>query len=52
MLTELTAKKYNVPCICVDIKKHNHENKILFNLRKYNISFICLAGYMKLISKI
>ena len=45
------AKKYNVPYLFVNTKKHNYENKILFNLRKYNISFICLAGYMKLISK-
>ena len=28
-----------------------YENKILFNLKKYNISFICLAGFMKIISK-
>ena len=29
----------------------NYENKILLNLKKYKISFICLAGYMKIISK-
>ena len=35
------------------IRKHqikNYENKILKNLKKYNISFICLAGYMRIIS--
>ena len=31
-------------------KKKNYENKILFNLKKHKISFICLAGYMKIIS--
>ena len=44
------AKKNKVPYILVDDKKKNCENKILFNLKKYNISFICLAGYMKIIS--
>ena len=32
------------------IQRRNYENKILFNLKKYKISFICLAGYMKIIS--
>ena len=44
------AKQHKVPYIFVNSKIHNHENKILFSLRKYNISFICLAGYMKIIS--
>ena len=33
------------------LKKKNYENKILLNLKKYKISFICLAGFMKIISK-
>ena len=31
-------------------KIKNFENKILFHLKKHKISFICLAGYMKIIS--
>ena len=45
------AKKHNVPYILVNTKIKNHENKILLNLKKYKISFICLAGYMKIISR-
>ena len=29
----------------------NYENKILLYLKKYKISFICLAGYMRIVSK-
>ncbi len=46
------AQKYNIPYILINTKIKNYENKILFNLRKYKISFICLAGYMKIISSI
>tara|TARA_B100001057_G_scaffold350704_1_gene352206 strand:- start:786 stop:1349 length:564 start_codon:yes stop_codon:yes gene_type:complete len=45
------AKKYKIPFIFVNTKFKNDENKILYNLKKYKISFICLAGYMKIISK-
>ncbi len=44
------AKKYKIPYIFVNTKIKNYENKILLNLRKYKIKFICLAGYMKIIS--
>ena len=44
------AKKFNIPYIYIDTQRRNYENKILFNLRKHKISFICLAGYMKIIS--
>ena len=44
------AKKYNIPYIFISTKARNNENKILLNLRKHRISFICLAGYMKIIS--
>ena len=44
------AKKYKIPYIYINTKIKNYENKILLNLRKYNISFICLAGYMKIVS--
>ena len=46
------AKKFNIPYICIDTKSQFFENKILFNLKKYKISFICLAGYMKIVSNI
>ena len=45
------AKKYCIPYILINTNLRNYENKILFNLKKYKISFICLAGYMKIISK-
>ena len=43
------AKKYKIPFFFINTKLQNYENKILLNFRKYNISFICLAGYMKII---
>ena len=45
------AKKFQIPYIFIDTKIKNYENKILLNLKKFNISFICLAGFMKIISK-
>mgnify|MGYP001470015544 CR=1 FL=1 len=44
------ARKFKIPYIFIDTKFKNHENKVLLNLKKYKISFICLAGYMKIIS--
>ena len=44
-------KKYNIPHFYIDARKKNYENKVLFYLKKYKISLICLAGYMKIISK-
>ena len=44
------AKKYNVPYVFINTKVDSYENKILLNLKKYKISFICLAGYMKILS--
>ena len=44
------AKKYKIPCILIDTKIRNYEFKILKCLKKYRIEFICLAGYMKIIS--
>ena len=45
------AKKFKIPYIFIDTKFKNYENKILLNLKRYKISFICLAGFMKIISK-
>ena len=44
------AKKYNIPFIYINTKLKNYESKILLNFKKHKISFICLAGYMKIIS--
>ena len=44
------AKKNKVPYIFVDTKSKNYENKVLLNLKRYKITFICLAGFMKIIS--
>ena len=44
------AKKYKIPYLYIDTESTNNENKIIFNLKKHKISFICLAGYMKIIS--
>ena len=44
------AKKYKIPYIFINTKDRNYENEILLNLNKFKISFICLAGYMKIIS--
>ncbi len=44
------AKKYKIPYIFINSTTKNYENKILICLKKYKISFICLAGYMKIVS--
>ena len=44
------AKKFQIPYIIINTNLRNYENKILLNLKKYDIDFICLAGYMKIIS--
>jgi phosphoribosylglycinamide formyltransferase 1 len=45
------AKKYNIPLVNINTNYRLYENIILLYLKKYKISFICLAGYMKIISK-
>ena len=37
--------------LLIDTKSRNYENKLLEYLKKYKISLICLAGYMKILSK-
>ncbi len=44
------AKKYKIPYIFINTNLKNYETKIYYNLKKYKISFICLAGFMKIIS--
>ena len=45
------AKKNSIPYIVLNTKLRNYENHMLLVLKKYKISFICLAGYMKILSK-
>jgi len=45
------AKKFNVPFVNINTNYRLYENIILLHLKKYKISFICLAGFMKIISK-
>ena len=45
------AKKNSIPYLVVNTNSRYFENQIITNLNIYNISFICLAGYMKIISK-
>ena len=47
----LHAKKNSIPYFIINTKRRNFENKVLNLIKKYNISLICLAGYMKIISK-
>ncbi len=46
------AKKNKVKFLYINYKNKNKaENKILNNLKKNNIDFICLAGFLKILSK-
>ena len=45
------AKKNSIPYKILNTKLKNYENLILQILQKNQISLICLAGYMKIISK-
>ncbi len=47
----LHAKKNSIPYLIINTKKRNFENNILNIIKKHNISLICLAGYMQIISK-
>ena len=47
----LYAKKNRIPYLIVNTKKRNFENNILNMIKKHKIVLICLAGYMKIISK-
>ena len=44
-------KKKSIPYLIINTNKRNFENIILKELKKYKISLICLAGYMKIISR-
>ncbi len=45
------AKKYSIPYIFINTKRRDYENLILKQIKKHKITLICLAGYMKIISK-
>ena len=45
------TQKNSIPYLVINTKKRNFENEILIKLKNYNISLICLAGYMKIVSK-
>ncbi len=46
------AKKNKIKFLIINYKKKiKAENKILLNLKSYNINLICLAGFMKILSK-
>jgi phosphoribosylglycinamide formyltransferase 1 len=45
------AKKNSIPYLVINTKLRNYDYIILQTLKKYKISLICLAGYMKIISK-
>ncbi len=47
----LHAKKNSIPFLLINTKSRNYENKLIKHLKKYKISLICLAGYMKILSK-
>ena len=46
------AKKNKIKFLFIDYKNNiDAENKILLNLKNYKINLICLAGFMKILSK-
>ena len=45
------AKINSIPLLIINTKKRGFENLILEIIKKNKISLICLAGYMKIISK-
>lgn len=44
------AKKFKIPFVLIDTNLNYYENKMILNLKKHKISFICLAGFMKIVS--
>lgn len=50
------AKNHNIPYVVVESKKYKdrneHEREILKYLKEYNIDFIVLAGYMRILADV
>ena len=45
------AKKYSIPFLCISSKNQKKfERKILFEFKKKKIQFLCLAGFMKILT--
>ena len=45
------AKKNSIPYLIINTRKRYFEYVLLKEIKKYKISLICLAGYMKILSK-
>ena len=45
------AKKFSIPYICINSKRQKFEKIILNQLIKKKIKLICLAGFMRILSK-
>ena len=45
------AKQFSIPYYVIDTNSKKYENFLLVKLKEYKISIICLAGFMKIISK-
>ena len=45
------AKKFSIPYICINLKEQKFEKIILNQLVKKKIKLICLAGFMRILSK-
>ena len=45
------AKRFSIPFIIINTNKTNYENQLIKILNQKDISIICLAGYMKILSK-
>ena len=46
----LYAKKNSIPYLIINTKRKNYETLLLNEIKKHNISLICLAGFMRIIS--
>ena len=47
----LYAKKNSIPFVIINTNLRNFENKLLNILKFHKINLICLAGYMRIVSK-
>jgi len=45
------ARLYKIPCSLINLKNNLKTEQLFKELKKYNISIICLAGYMRVLKK-